>query len=194
MKKYLHYYDNKEDLYANYDGKGIMVTAVTVNGARIYQSCYGDTVLTHDYDGKYVFDREIEVTDATDCNGDPITALTKVRIYKNGNKEVMGEYYSDFDDWSDEGGGWLGITQDFSHCGQAGDGYVESEDFFVEYGYVSPYYEPWVSYTTYIEPAHTKSTTIYYSVQAEIPYQLPVGEDVVLTLMHEVDITIEYCT
>ena len=54
------------------------------------------------------------------------------------------------------------------------------------------YHEPWVSYTTYIEPAHTKGLSLYHIDST--PTDTPVDfTDVVLTLAHEVDFTVEYC-
>ena len=146
MGKYLHHYTSESDFQKDYNGKG-EVTAITVNSALIYQSCNDEhPVETHDYDGRYVFDREEEITNPTTCDGSPAW-FSKVRVFKNGNKEIYCEYDTEMNIWSYEfdDSPWVSIYQDFSHLFQAGDGY--SEDFALEYSEVV-YHEPWVSYTT----------------------------------------------
>ena len=140
--EYLHKYTSAENFNDDYIGGG-EVTAITVNSAEILQSCddWDNMVETHDYDGTYVFDREEEITNATDCKGNPVDWFTRVKVFKNGNKEIYSEYYDGI--WSHENG-WVDIVQDSSSIFQAGDG--GSENFTLERG-ENPYHEPWVSLT-----------------------------------------------
>ena len=144
MAKYLHNYYSESDFQSDYNGGG-EVTAITVNGAEILQSCndWDNMVETHDYDGTYVFDREEEITNATDCEGNAVDLLTRVKVFKNGNKEIYSEYSNYYGKWGHENG-FIEIIQDFSSIYQAGDG--ESHNFIPKYA-EGPYHEPWVSLT-----------------------------------------------
>ena len=140
--EYLHKYTSAKDFNDDYIGNG-EVTAITVNSAEILQSCndWNNMIETHDYDGTYVFDREEEITNAADCEGNPADWLTRVKVFKNGNKEIYSTYYNEM--WGHENGP-IDIIQDFSSVGQAGDGH--SYNFTPEYA-EGPYHEPWVSLT-----------------------------------------------
>lgn len=152
MEKYLHKYTSAKDFNDDYNGVGEVtteVTAITVNSAEILQSCndWDNAVETHDYDGTYVFDREEEITNATDCEGNPVDWFTRVKVFKNGNKEIYAPYSNDVEKWSYEDG-FVGIYQDFSSIYQAGDG--DSDNFIVKHGEKhseGSYHEPWVSLT-----------------------------------------------
>ena len=142
--EYLHNYSNERDFRSDYNGNG-EVTAITIHSAELFQTCnnWDNMVETHDYDGTYVFDREEEITNATDCEGNPVDWFTRVKVFKNGNKEIYAPYSNDIEKWSYEDG-FIEIIQDFSSIYQAGDG--ELYNFTLERA-EGPYHEPWVSLT-----------------------------------------------
>ena len=61
MGKYLHRFKDYDTFDENYNGEA-PITAITVDVASAYTAC-GDgssMTVTHDFDGTYIFDREIE--------------------------------------------------------------------------------------------------------------------------------------
>jgi hypothetical protein len=116
-------------------------------------------------------------------SGYKVTQQTPAHVWKNGNKELVTPWRNPkVGEWDYDDG-----TGAFDIDGQSG---VE----ITSVGDVEPakYHEPWVSYTTYIEPAHTKGLSLYHidSTPTDTPL---VFTDVVLILAHEVDLTVEYC-
>ena len=143
MEKYLHKYTSAKDFNDDYIGVG-EITAITIHSAELFQTCndWDNMVETHDYDGTYVFDREEEITNATDCKGNSQGDF-RMKVFKNGNKEIYSVYSNYYGKWGHENG-WIDIFQDFSSVYQSGDG--TSHNFTPEYA-EGPYHEPWVSLT-----------------------------------------------
>ena len=153
-KKYLHRYLNLEDFEGVYKYVG-EVTAVTIDYGLVYTGCCQQAITeTHDYDGKYIFDREIENLTVTYCQPEGETepyseTYSKARVYKKGNVEIYDFYYcEDADDCSyDSERGITYLINDLTHFQAAGDVYLDVVN--IERGDSELYHEPWVSYTTY---------------------------------------------
>ena len=146
MGKFLHRYRKYDDFQKDY-GTGPQVTAFTVLDAFVYQECLDDetAIETEEYNGRYVFDREIVVPSITDCNGQPFPFTNvRMRVFKKGDTEVVAMYLGDA--WSYELGE-ASIIQDFQSAWQAGDVNLEVDTNSLEWG-TPNYREPWVSYTT----------------------------------------------
>ena len=149
MGKFLHRYRKYDDFQKDY-GTGPQVTAFTVVDAYVYQECSdGEPLETEEYNGKYVFDREIVVPSITFCgNQSPVGTNVKVRVFKKGDTEVMAMYSEDRG-WEYEWG-FAYIVQDFDSMWQAGDAELElALESLESFEWGTPNYrEPWVSYTT----------------------------------------------
>lgn len=148
MGKFLHRYRKYGDFEKDYE-TGPQVTAFTVLDAYVYQECFDDetAIETEEYNGRYVFDREIVVPSITSCEGLPFPSTNvRARVFKKGDTEVTAMYLGDGAGWSYEGGN-AGIIQDFQSMGQAGDANLEIDTDSFEWG-TPNYREPWVSYTT----------------------------------------------
>jgi hypothetical protein len=150
MGKYLHRFKDYDTFDENYNGDG-PVTAITVDVASAYTTCgdWQNITVTHDFDGTYIFDREIENFSYTTCD-DYSVSFDKARVYKLGNREVYDVYDCPVNEcmWSSDPEGMANVlyTQDITNVGAPGD--AELHVSSISRG-EKPYHEPWVSYTTY---------------------------------------------
>ena len=150
MGKYLHRYLDLDEFKGDYSLTG-PITAITISGGGVFTECnnWNTTAQTNDYDGKYVFDREIENPDITSCGGAQ-SPYEKMRVYRKGDVEI-NDYYGDF--LPDGSGGWVSemfgevnLIHDLTSAYAVGDCILQVSD--IERG-TPVYEEPWVSYTTY---------------------------------------------
>lgn len=147
MGKFLHRYRKYGDFEKDYE-VGPQVTAFTVVDAFVIQECNDEEPLeTEDYNGRYVFDREIVVPSITSCEGLPFPSTNiRMRVFKKGDTEAVTLLLGSEGSWSYESG-YADIVQDFQSAWQAGDVNLEVDTDSLEWG-TPNYREPWVSYTT----------------------------------------------
>ena len=145
MAKFLHKFENLDSFNEAYNGEA-QVTAITVDVASAYTSCndWENMTVTHDFDGTYVFDREIKEVVFNTCDGGSFS-FYNARVYKLGNREVYDVYESP--EWSSDPEGIARVYyfQDTTNAGAPGDANLHVSS--VSRG-ETPYHEPWVSYTT----------------------------------------------
>lgn len=153
-KKYLHKYLNLEDFEKEYKDPG-QVTAITISGGSVFTGCgvtdSNTTGENHDYDGRYVLDREIENPAITSCATNEL--FSKARVFKKGDVELYD--FLDFGGdgtsfWWSEKWAEVVLCNNLPQVKAAGDVSLKIDK--MERG-KGDYQEPWVSYTTFNAPS-----------------------------------------
>ena len=142
MGKYLHKFENLDSFNEAYNGDA-PITAITVDVASAFTACndWESMTVTHDFDGTYIFDREMKDVTINTCDGDSFSWI-KVRVYKLGNREVYDTYEGT---WPSENRQQIIYFQNITNAGAPGDANLHVSS--ISRG-EKPYHEPWVSYTT----------------------------------------------
>ena len=170
MGKYLHKFENLDSFDEAYNSEA-KVTAITIDVASAFTTCndWENMTVTHDFDGTYVLDREIENPSFTDCNGDSFS-YDKARVYKLGNREIYDLYDCSLNKcrWGSdpEGAARVYYFQDITNAGAPGD--AELHISSISRG-ETPYHEPWVSYTMHEKQIKVEASTLY-SIDSSRPY------------------------